>query len=373
MSPKALSRFRWIFSAALLLVSSCSHACQICLAVPEKTLADRLLESNRVVMAREDPNRPFHFVVTETLKGKPPATPIEAFLNSQARRLLALYDDRHVLLIRDRRKGAWKPHGVIDSEEAAVVRGILSFSHSWRPMQTNNLERLAEFSGLLGHSNQRLRELAYLEIGRAPYAAIKRISADVPIEVVRSILDNPSNMEWHSLAILMLGHSESLEDQTRIIRTFEAKQQQSSSKNLAAWATAYVAIEGAEGMDRIETWYLLREDRSREELKEVVKALSVLGADNLALRDRIALAYESLMRTHPSLLPDLVRDLITWRRWELADQIRKIRNSMGNDDPLGVSAVDWYLRVSKRKQSRSRPKSSGTRDRVPDMPHEEGR
>jgi hypothetical protein len=125
------------------------------------------------------------------LQGEPPATPIDALLNSQARRLLALYEDRHMLLVRDTSDGEWTSLGVVDNEVADVVRRILSFSESWLPMETDNPERLAEFSKLLGHTNRRLSKLAYLEIGRAPYAAIKRVSADVPIEAVRSILDNP--------------------------------------------------------------------------------------------------------------------------------------------------------------------------------------
>jgi hypothetical protein len=39
-----------------------------------------------------------------------------------------------------------------------------------------------------------------------------------------------------------------------------------------------------------------------------------------------------------------VRDLIAWRRWELADQIREISKAVGKDDPLGAYAVDMYLR-----------------------------
>jgi hypothetical protein len=344
MSVKAPSRFSWSLPTLLLLVSSCTQACQICFALPEKTLADRLLESDSVVMAREDPNRPFHFVLSETLKGEPPATPIDAFLNSQARRLLALYEDRQMLLARDPSDRAWTPLGVVDSEVADVVRRIVDFSDSWRPMETDNPERLAEFSKLLGHPNRRLHELAYLEVGRAPYAAIKRVSADIPVDKIRGILDNPRYLKWHSLAILMLGQSKGAEDRSRVVRTFQDKQRLSSSQNLAAWATAYVAIEGDAGVDRIETWYLLRKDRSREELAEVVKALSVLGTDDPLLRDRIVSAYASSMRIHPGLLPDLVRDLIAWRRWELAEQVQEMRNAVGKDDPLGAYAVDMYLR-----------------------------
>ena len=73
----------------LVLIASAAGACQICIPFPERTLADRLLASAAVVLAREDAERPFHYRVTEVLSGTPHDSAIDLFLNSQARRTLA--------------------------------------------------------------------------------------------------------------------------------------------------------------------------------------------------------------------------------------------------------------------------------------------
>ena len=73
----------------LLLWAGAVGACQICIPLPERTLADRLLASDAVVLAREDAARPFHYEPVETLFGEPGGAPIDLFLHSQARRMLA--------------------------------------------------------------------------------------------------------------------------------------------------------------------------------------------------------------------------------------------------------------------------------------------
>ena len=72
-----------------LLVVRSAGAYQVCIPMPVKTLADRLLEANALVLAREDPERPFHYVTVKVLKGDPGDTPIDAFLPSLTRRELA--------------------------------------------------------------------------------------------------------------------------------------------------------------------------------------------------------------------------------------------------------------------------------------------
>jgi hypothetical protein len=329
-----------------LLVVRSAGACQVCIPMPVKTLADRLLEANALVLAREDPERPFHYVTVKVLKGDPGDTPIDAFLPSMTRRELARYPQRHMLLARAGENDGWTALGIADEEYEGFVRRILGHQGSWKPMESDNPQRLAEFAPLLGHSNTRLHETAYLEIGRAPYKEIRRIATEVPIDTVRGILDDPLYLEWRSLAILMLAESQLPGDRERIRKTFDDKQRIGTTFNLAAWATAYLAIEGESGLEDIEQWYLTRPDRSREELREVVKALSVHAAADATLRKPVAEAYGRLLEVHPLLASDITHDLIAWRRWDFADRIRDIRTDITKQDPLAAYALGMYLRMA---------------------------
>jgi hypothetical protein len=287
-----------------LLVPAAS-ACQVCIPMPVKTLADRLLEADALVLAREDPARPFHYVVREVLKGDPGDAPIDDFLPSADRRVLAQIPQRHMLLARAKPDGGWSALGIADT---------------------------------------RLHELAYLEIARAPYSEIRRIASEVPIKTVRGMLDQPRYLEWRSLAILMLAQSGRPADRERIRTTFDDKQRLGSTINLAAWATAYLAIEGTRGVERMQRWYLTAPGRSREELQEIVKAWSVSAAADATLRAPVAAAYRALLERHPSLAPDVARDLIAWRRWHFVEQIRGIRTALAEQDPLGAYELGLYLR-----------------------------
>jgi hypothetical protein len=249
-----------------------------------------------------------------------------------------------MLLARAKPGGDWSALGIADADYERVVRLILQHAGSWTPMETSNRQRLAELVPLLGHADSRLHEMAYLEIGRAPYTEIRRIATEVPIETVRDMLDEPRYLEWRSLAILMLAQSGRPADRARIRKTFDDKQRLGSTFNLAAWATAYLAIEGAGGVEHVRRWYLTRPDRSREELREIVKALSVIAGAEAAMREPVAAAYRELLEVHPSLAPAVTRDLIAWRRWDFVDQIRGIRTSIARQDPLGAYALGLYLR-----------------------------
>jgi hypothetical protein len=338
----------WWLGLALLvgLLVQAASACQVCIPLPVKTLADRLLEADALALAREDPERPFRYAISEVLKGDPGHAPIDTFLPSANRRVLAQFPGRHMLLARAEPGGDWSALGIADADYERVVRRILQHAGSWTPMETANRQRLAEFVPLLGHADSRLHEAAYLEIGRAPYAEIRRIATEVPIESVRGMLDEPRYLEWRSLAILMLAQSERPIDRERIRTTFDDKQRLRSTFNLAAWATAYLAIEGTGGVEAIQHWYLTRPDRSREELREIVKALSVSAGAEAALREPVVAAYRTLLGTHPSLAPDVTRDLIAWRHWDFAEQMQEIRTAIAKRDPLGAYALGLYLRAA---------------------------
>ena len=338
----------WLPGLALLslLVFRSADACQVCIPMPLKTLADRLLEADALVLAREDPERPFHYVTVKVLKGDPGDKPIDAFLPSMNRRMLARYPQRHMLLARAGPDSGWSALGIADDEYENFVRRILGHAGSWKPMESDNPQRLAEFAPLLGHADIRLHEAAYLEIGRAPYSEIRRIASEVPIETVRGMLDEPRYLEWRSLAILMLAESQRPADLERIRQTLDDKQRIGSTSNLAAWATAYLAIEGESGLERIQQWYLTRPDRSREELREIVKALSVYATAEATLREPVAEAYRSLLEVHPLLAADVTHDLIAWRRWDFADRIKDIRTTIAKQDPLAAYALGMYLRMA---------------------------
>jgi hypothetical protein len=346
-------RARW-WGLLLALLSGVAGACQICVPLPERTLADRLLASRAVVLAREDPQRPFHYRAIETLAGTPDGAPKALFLHSQARRTLAAHPQRAMVLAQSAKDGGWSTLGLTTPAYERVVRAILRQAGDWRPRETDNAARLDWFVRLLGHADARLHQLAYLEIGRAPYGEIRRLAGRIPAQTLETMLAEPRYLEWRNLAILMLGESARDADRARVRETLARKARFGSSLNLAAWATALVAADGVDGIARLESLYLTNKAREDDELKAVIQALTVQAGADATLRAPVAEAYRRLLDTHPRLAPDLVHDLIAWQRWDFVPQVEQARDAL-DADPLAVYSLGLYLRLAQAKQGSRAP------------------
>ena len=336
---------------ALVAVGSAS-ACQICVPLPTQTLADRLLESDAVVRAREDPQRPYHYAAVDILKGNPRSVAIDMFINTRVRRYLTANPASAMLLARNSKDGEWRTLGLTHGDFERVVRRILSFEGLWIPKETDNLKRLREMAPLLGNQDTRLHELAFLEIGRASYGSIKLISANVSLERVRAMLSDPRYIEWRGLDILLLGLSNAQQDRARVIHEIEDRRRRSNALNLDAWATAYVEVGGVAGIDQLADWYFRDASRSRDELRNIVRALSVHAANDAGLRESVVAAYKDLLDYHPLAGPDIARDLIAWQQWDLSEQMRILQPQVAESDPLGAYAIKLYLQ---RVASRNHP------------------
>jgi hypothetical protein len=344
-----------VMAGAALTVATVEplHACMICIPMPEKTVADYLIESDTVVLAREDQERPFFYEAVEVLKGADDGAPIDLFLDSATKRMLASAPARAVVLVHGGARRGWRSLGYADADYEEVVRHIIDHAADWRT--ADHPDRLDYFAGLLGHDNRTLAELAYLEVGRAPYSKIKVLSHRVRPEQIRRYLTDMAYYDWRALAILMLAHTGNDQDRQHVSRSFDIAEGYHIEGNLAAWATAYIEIEGASAIDRIKTRYCREPDRTRAELTEIAKALSVHGSDgHVEFRDRIVDAYAVLLENHPSMVGYVAKDLAAWQHWRLTGPIRAIADDRAGLDHETLFAVGYYLGLAAEHDRKGR-------------------
>ena len=111
-------------SAALLPApwAGAVGACQICVPLPERRLANRLLASAAVVLAHEDAARPFHYQPVETELRGPVANAYRLMLERQLAMASAMAHD----LIAWRR---WDFAALAHVEGGAVGGFLSGFSH----------------------------------------------------------------------------------------------------------------------------------------------------------------------------------------------------------------------------------------------------
>jgi hypothetical protein len=350
----------------LLSLAGAAHACLVCVPHPDKTAADVLIDSATVILAREHPDKPFSYAPVEVLKGQVDEGEIDLLMDSATRRILAIHPERAVVLVQKRAGERWRNLGLADADFEGIVRQILAVNPPWQPLESDHQGRLTFLAPLLGHENPGIRELAYLEVGCAPYGEIRRLSAMVSRGDMRAFLRNDRYLEWHALFILMLAHTGHAPDRAYIAETFHTHQRLGIRTNLAAWATAYIEVEEGAAVSVIEERYFRNPTRSTEELVEVMKALSVHGSDgHTHLRDRIVDSYGVLLDVHPAMASYVAKDLLAWQRWDFSGVLGKILEAQADVDPLGAYMIDLYVSQAKEAQRSASGQASSRSSAAP--------
>jgi hypothetical protein len=345
-------------TASVVLFPAGADACQICVPFPQTTLADSLIESESVVMVREDNDRPYIFRPIEVLKGAIESHDIEAFVDSVSRRKLEQNPEDVAVLVRNGPEEAWSYRNYANSDTQEFIRAIIEQSARWNGSRGDD-RRIAFFTEYLTDESSLIREQAYLEVGRAPYSVIKTIAGAIPREQILGFLANWRLVEWHNLFILMLGQSRIPSDHDLIRNKFETNARYGLRTNLSAWTTAYIETNPETGIEDIEALYLAKRDRTREELEEVHRSLSVLGSEGGAVakprvaqrRRRIVESYAILLEHHPTMAGKVARDLTNWRSQALVEQLSSIMKGETMLDPDSKMAVSYYLSMAPRFRS----------------------
>lgn len=185
-----------------------SLACPVCIDLPEKTLADRLLEAETVVVAREDPDRPFRFLPIRTLVGATEGRDIPFLLDSATRRRLESAPDDGVLMMRSH-GGDWSRGPLADEDLRRVAPLILELRGAG---ETRDDARFAFFDELLHHPNPQLRRAAVDELSRVRYGLIRSLKRPVDGASARRALADRTAVPWAPFYILMLGLSDDEQD-----------------------------------------------------------------------------------------------------------------------------------------------------------------
>lgn len=320
-------------------------ACLVCITLPERTIADRVIEAETVVLARENPARPFTYVPVEQLRGEASPEAIPFLVDSSMRRRLAADPDAAVLFVRERE--SWVQLASVDKSVRAVLDHILEAAPFW-DAEPDHGERFAFFAELHDHPNETIRLLALAEISRSPYAQIRRMTPRLKRVEITRVLRNPTWIEWAPIHILFLGLSDDPADHDFVRRMTRLAAERGIGGNLGAWATALVEIDGLAAIDWLEAAYFADPDRGIDEVRQVVTALAVLAeGGEPALGPRIAAAFRSLARDRPDLAGEAARHLATLGDWSQADTLRAILDAGDISNPAAEFVILSYLEAAR--------------------------
>lgn len=339
--------------AAIHIHPSHVQACQICVPYPEETLADRLLANDEIIFAREVPDTPYIFYQMEAIKGAGVTEPFKMFCDSSTRRKLQVSPDSAVVLTR-KQNDSWQRMTFAAPGVQSFIRNLVSTSKDW-PEIPNNQARLKFFSKLLHSEDPKIQEQAYMEVGRAPYSTIKDLAKTVSRKQIYDLLLNFRLIEWHSLYILMLGQKGEADDLKYIRDKLQSAAQFGSTLNLSAWVTAFIESHPEDGIEEVERMYFISQNRTNEELIQVITSMSLLGSQtnppdliSFKLRSRIVQSYAKLLESYPEMAGYVSRDLSAWRIQAYVDKISEIREHQKILDESSTYLIDYYLSVASR-------------------------
>ena len=339
--------------ALFILVSvAVVDACVICVPYPKTTLADTLIRSDTIVMARERADKPFSLYVVEVLKGAAGMSGFDAFIHSTARRRLKQNADDVAVYGRENAEAGWQYIVYADVEYQKFIRALLKQAASWKQSR-NDPRRIDFFVERLNSGHSGISEQAYLEVGRAPYATIKRAAGSVSRKQIHDFLSDWQLVEWHSLYILMLGQSRHPDDTAFIRKHLISSAAYASRLNLSAWVTAFIESHPDTGVEEIENIYFRTSHRTMEELQEVLIGLSVLGAERgsreaVSRRRRIVSSYGTLIENYPMMAGPVAKDLTAWQIRALTEPLTRVKESASELDADAKLAITHYLSVSHR-------------------------
>lgn len=319
----------WILFLGILMFPLATHACTVCVELPERTLADRLLQDRIVVLTRPSSDNPFRYDVIETIAGDArnlTELPEIPFLVDAATRRRFQSDDTLTVamsfgttddgLLKARGWGAWHRLMVLTPERRQFVDEILARRDSWSRNGRRNPDRFAFFAAHHTHPDRAIQIAALAEIERAPYAFLRSLRETLPPAELRRRLLDVNEIPFESLYVLLLGLSDLPQADAYVSQRFD---QAMGHKRISSadWIVAGIEVGGRNALKRVSQKLLDKGALAQDERRELVSALSVTGTARPALRAEISPVLQDVAKRHPERLADIAYTLYLWEDWTL--------------------------------------------------------
>lgn len=281
---------------------------------------------------------------------------IDLLVDNSTGRILQVHPNMHVLFVQSMPNGPWQSLGLLNEALEAVVQRILAVGPSWKGPDAMK-QRIEFFLTLVGHQDSRIQELAYLELGRAPYPMVRQLGRVVPREAIEPMLQERRYYEWRGLAILLLAQSDSESDRQYIRESFQAAERFAVVTHLAAWAAAAMEVDADSTMYQSKRNILVRLiELPRSSRQYLVPCRCMDHAKSSHLETASLRAMDDCWKDCRSLLRRSAEDMHAWKRNELSDALAHVLDQRREAiDQAGTIKVQRYLRSVKIAASTGRP------------------
>jgi hypothetical protein len=284
--------------ALLFFVSSSAMACQLCANSLQLTIsAQELIYAEHSVLAMPVPERN-EFQVVALIKGDaPPGNTIN--IGDVFRP--APKSDKPLLLIRDKSWRQWVNFGSVSVEQAKWLRHLSMTKRNFEMNDAEWREHVAYFLPYLENPEPMVAEIAYNELARAPYRALRSLKPRLDAVVVRAWLKDPKLAARQPTYLLLLGIAGTAQDGRWLAERIEIARTTHATANLPALVGAYIELRGPAGVEQVQKLYLADSSRTKPEIEAALVALKVHGESDSVACDRVNEALKDFIKQNPSL------------------------------------------------------------------------
>ncbi len=352
-----MSRLAGMIVAIVAGAASNAGACGFHNYTPQPTLVDRLIDSEHVVLARQNPDNPFRYQVTSTLEGDAEDVELPHLVDSITRKRLGTDPAAQVLFARQSAYGPWQRVAFVDEDMRPVLNTVMSQLPDWRLGE--DLSRFRTFAAYLDHPDEDIRLLALRELDRADYGFL--VSHDLRIDMARVLAgyNNPAQRDLRAIRILLLGLGGRDDVRGQLALGLDRAAQFASSLT-GAYATALIELDGPAAANTLAQTYLTDPELPEASREALVEALALHGQyGDQRMQNSVAEAVTQALRGSATLAPAVARQFGARQVWSQRDALSDLVRDGALASPLDVLAVSQYVAMADGLADPSRPAESG--------------
>ncbi|HWK63293.1 MAG TPA: hypothetical protein VNS34_00020 [Rhizobiaceae bacterium] len=363
--------------ALLFAFGGQAYACAVCLKGITITPGQKLDSADKAVLALPLAN-PGQFHIVEVIKGDVTAgaTITQPGLSATKSDLVMSMDGplasqevsqastkKPLLLVRDKLSEGWASIGAIDAGYAGWLRELAATGHGGKGRPTGTpalaalvganstnvewLGRVAVVAPQLESTEPLAAEIAYGELARAPYDAIRTLKPQLDAAKIATWVDDQKLEARLPAYVLLLGIVGGPGAAKEIDRRIGSSLDKGETANLSAVLAADLELRGPSRVDWLEQTFFADRRRTLPEIEAALLALSVHGgADTAVWRARVVQAYRYFINARKPMAGFVAMELANWGAWEVTADYVEIMRSKAVKDPAGEFAILSYLHES---------------------------
>jgi hypothetical protein len=261
---------------------------------------------------------------------------------------------RPVLLLNHAQWPRWSAVGTIGVEYAGWLRQLTAAGPTADRPDVDWRGRVALVAPYLEDPEPLAALIAYGEIARAPYGALRSLKARLDPTLIARWLDDPKLAARRPAYTLLLGIAGGAADAARLEQRLDAAWASGDTTNLGAMIAADLEVRGPSRVGWIETMYLTDRRRTMPEISAALQALAEHGDENGAVpRARVIQAYLLLIKERKPMAGLVAEHLAQWEYWDAVAEYTALLRSSVPLDPVSRDAIIAYLERCPRPEAKA--------------------